>query len=295
MTRRSSLLDRRNRLRYAAVLLVVAAISASAETGRDAWLRYGRLDHPPMLPAVLVNEAGTSPLVESAQAELLKGVKGMTGHTLRLESAIPKEPALVLKVDASLGPDSYSLQGTAITAGDDRGLLYGTFAFLRKIGMGEATATFHEKQAPAAPVRWINQWDNLDGSIERGYGGRSIFWENGRVRNDMTRVSEYGRLLASLGIDGTTIDNVNADKRLLSDDYIPQVAKIAAAFRPWGVRIALSVDFGSPQSLGGLDTFDPLDPKVAAWWKERVDQFYDAIPDLAGIVLKADSEGRVGP
>ena len=122
-----------------------------------------------------------------------------------------------------------------------------------------------------------------------------MYWENGRVRADLTRAGEYARLLASLGIGGATIDNVNADKRLLSDDYIPQVARIAEAFRPWGVRVALSVDFGSPQSLGGIDTFDPLDSKVANWWKQRVDAYYAAIPDLAGIVLKADSEGRVGP
>ena len=88
-----------------------------------------------------------------------------------------------------------------------------------------------------------------------------------RVRDDLTRVSDYGSFLASIGINGATIDNVNADKRLLSSEYIPQVARIAEAFRPWGVQVALSVDFGSPKSLGGLDTFDPLDRRVADWWK----------------------------
>jgi alpha-glucuronidase len=182
-----------------------------------------------------------------------------------------------------------------VTGGSDRGALYGAFALLRKIASGQSVATIDEKETPYAPVRWVNQWDNLDGSIERGYGGRSIFWEGGHARQDLSRVSDYGRLLASLGINATTIDNVNADKRLLSDEYIPQVARIAEALRPWGVRIALSVDFGSPQSLGGLNTFDPLDPKVAEWWKQRADAIYSAIPDLAGFVLKADSEGRVGP
>ncbi len=148
---------------------------------------------------------------------------------------------------------------------------------------------------PAVPLRWVNQWDNLDGSIERGYGGRSIFWENMHARDDLSRVSEYGRLLASLGINGCSINNVNANPRVLAPELIPQIARIAEAFRPWGVKVVLSIDFGSPQSVGGLDTFDPLDPKVIAWWNAKVDELYRAVPDLGGFVLKADSEGRVGP
>ena len=297
------------------VVLIFAAGNLHAETGYDMWLRYARLDVPPQIPAVLVT-AGDSKLIDSARTEMIRGVRGMTGKTLRIEKALPKEGAIVLGTldnirqalpqltsSAHLDPDAYWLRTviiggvkyTVITGEDDRGVLYGAFAFLRKIGAGEPIASLDEKQTPRAPIRWINQWDNLDGSIERGYGGRSIFWENGHVRDDMKRVSDYGRMLASTGIDATTVDNVNADKRLLSDDFIPQLARIAEAFRPWGVRVAVSVDFGSPQSLGGLATFDPLDPGVAAWWKTRADALYAAIPDLAGFVLKADSEGRVGP
>ena len=124
-------------------------------------------------------------------------------------------------------------------------------------------AKLDEKQSPYAPVRWVNEWNNLDGTIERGYGGRSIFWDNLQAREDLTRVGEYGRLLASLGINACSINNVNANPRVLAADFIPQVVRIAEAFRPWGVRVALSVDFGSPKTIGGLDTFDPLDPKVA--------------------------------
>jgi alpha-glucuronidase len=141
----------------------------------------------------------------------------------------------------------------------------------------------------------VNQWDNLDGSIERGYGGRSIFWENGHVRDDLARVSDYGRMLASLGINACSINNVNANPKILAAEFIPQVARIAEAFRPWGVRVAIAVDFGSPKSVGGLDTFDPIDARVAQWWKTAADELYRAVPDLAGFVLKADSEGRVGP
>ncbi|HEX5431195.1 MAG TPA: glucosiduronase, partial [Bryobacteraceae bacterium] len=137
--------------------------------------------------------------------------------------------------------------------------------------------------------------DNLDGSIERGYGGRSIFWENQHARSDLARVSDYGRMLASLGINGCAINNVNANPRVLASDFIPEVARIADAFRPWGVQVVLSVDFGSPKTIGGLDSFDPLDPRVAAWWKSKTDEIYRAIPDFGGFVIKADSEGRVGP
>ena len=177
-----------------------------------------------------------------------------------------------------------------VISGNGRGVLYGVFALLRRIALGQPVAALDEHDAPYAPVRWVNHWDNLDGSIERGYGGRSIFWDNGKAREDLSRVSDYGRMLASIGINGCSIDNVNADRRILTPEFFPQIARIAAAFRPWGVKVAISVDFGSPQSIGGLDTFDPLDPKVAAWWKGRIDELYAAVPDLAGVVMKADSK-----
>jgi alpha-glucuronidase len=305
-------------MRFLLIAAFLPITSVSAETGAQMWLRYAPLEGRALrqahaaIPAVLV-AGGGSPLRESARDELVSGVRGMTGRILRLESGSPKEPAIVLGTPTDLAwlglqtglvkPEGYWLK-TAVHGGvrylvvmgaDDRGVLYGTFALLRKMATGQPLDLLDDRQSPYAPIRWVNQWDNLDGSIERGYGGRSIFWDAGQAREDLTRVSEYGRFLASVGINGATIDNVNADKRLLSDDFIPQVARIAAAFRPWGIRVAVSVDFGSPQSLGGLDSFDPLDPRVADWWKQRADALYRAVPDLAGFVLKADSEGRVGP
>ncbi len=190
-------------------------------------------------------------------------------------------------------------QGSAhytVVAGEtDRGVLYGVFALLRKIALGRPIDSLDETEVPYAPIRWVNHWDNLDGSIERGYGGRSIFWDNRHARADLSRVSDYGRLLASIGINACSINNVNADPAILSAEMLPEIARIAAAFRPWGVRVAISVDFASPKTLGGLDTFDPLDARVARWWSAKVDELYRAIPDLAGIIIKADSEGRVGP
>ena len=141
----------------------------------------------------------------------------------------------------------------------------------------------------------MNQWDNLDGRIERGYGGPSIFFSDGKVRADLTRAGQYARLLASIGINGCAINNVNADPRVLDRTFIEQTSRIADVFRPWGVQLALSVDLSSPKALGDLDTFDPLDPRVAEWWRKKVDEIYRRIPDFGGFVVKADSEGRLGP
>lgn len=301
--------------------LLALTLSLSAESGYDAWLRYRTLDDATLRRyattlSSMVKVFGDSAVVASAQQELIRGVRGLTGRTLRIEGTVPSEGAIVLGVLAdiekafpqlrpktALKADGYwlktaRLNGTRFTivAGEnDRGVLYGTFGLLRKMQSREPVDALDEQQSPYAPVRWINQWDNLDGTIERGYGGRSIFWDNQRVREDLSRVNDYGRLLASLGINGCSINNVNADRRLLTADFIGQAARIAGVFRPWGVRVVLSLDLGSPKSIGGLDTFDPLDPAVAAWWKAKVDEIYRAIPDLGGVVMKADSEGRVGP
>jgi len=300
---------------------LLAAGSLQAETGSSAWLRYAALDdvtvrqYRQSVPAEIA-AVGDSILIQSASQELISGIRGMLGRTLRVEARLSGAAAIVLgtlatmrkslpqfQLMGTLGEDGYWLKTifvdgmryTIVTAENDRGVLYGAFSLLRKIALGESVENLDEKQSPYAPVRWVNQWDNLDGSIERGYGGRSIFWENRLARADLTRVSAYGRMLASLGINGCAINNVNSDPRILAPEFIPEAVRIADAFRPWGVRVALAVDFGSPRNLGGLDTFDPLDPRVVAWWESKVDELYRAIPDLGGLVIKADSEGRVGP
>jgi len=287
------------------------AFSLHAESGYDAWLRYQAL------PA-RVNEAdiqalgdsvrlvsgpkmsGSSEVLLAARDELSRGIRGMLGRVPRLEVA---EGALSARFAADLPADSFriktvqqgSIRYTVIAGGTERGVVYGVFALLRKIAFEQPIDSLDETEVPYAPIRWVNHWDNLDGSIERGYGGRSIFWENRHARSDLSRVSDYGRLLSSIGINACSINNVNADPGILAAEMLPEIARIAAAFRPWGVRAAISVDFASPKILGGLDTFDPLDPRVAAWWSAKVDELYRAIPDLAGIIIKADSEGRVGP
>ena len=300
---------------------IAAPPAASFPPGDPAWLRYDPIIDPEArarydaLPATVV-ALGASPLVGSAQGELVRGVRGLLGRTLREERVLPREPAIVLgRFDAlraalpdlgatpELAPDGFWLKTLRVdgqtrllvAAPDDRGVLYGTFALLRKIALREPVEALDEAASPRAPLRWVDEWDNLDGTIERGYAGRSIFFEQGRVVEDLARAREYARLLASVGVNGCAINNVNADARLLTPEFLPQVARVAEAFRPWGVGLALSIDFSSPKVIGGLDTFDPLDPRVAEWWRTTVDELYRAVPDLAGFVLKADSEGRLGP
>lgn len=303
-----------------ALALLALAVGANAETGAEAWLRYAPLDaqsarNYSALPAAVV-VLGNSPPLSSAQSELIRGVRGMLGRTLREERRLPAENSIILGTFAALNDlspelaqpldlreDGFLLSAEKIRGLDclviastnDRGVLYGVFALLSKIARNESISALHETQQPSAPIRWADQWDNLDGRIERGYAGPSIFFENGAVRSDLTRAAEYARLLASVGLNGCSINNVNANPRVLEDSFLPQLARVADAFRPWGVRLSIAVDVSSPKVVGGLDTFDPLDPRVAEWWQKKFADVYSLIPDFAGVVVKADSEGRLGP
>ncbi len=298
-----------------------ATFSLRGETGYAAWLRYAPIEDPNVrgiyhrLPAAIV-VLDSSPVEQSARQEIVQGIQGMLGRTLRVEAQLPQEPCILLGtlnsvkraapnmlLPGNLLEDEYLLKTTAaqghavllIAAANERGVLYGAFALLRKLAVGTDLDHIDEQSAPYAPIRWTNEWDNLDGSIERGYAGRSIFFEEGHVVQDLTRAGDYARLLASIGVNGCTVNNVNANAVVLSSEFLPQLARIADAFRPWGVGLSISVDFASPKTIGHLNTFDPLDATVAAWWRDKADEIYKLIPDLGGIVLKADSEGRVGP
>ena len=309
-------------MRYFILAMFVLAVPGrlAAETGSAAWLRYAPVEAAvrgrySALPAHVVT-VGDSIVLKTARAELVRGVQGMLGRTLRAEAELPQQSAFVLGTFANLAPilpgvgfpahlreDGFVLKAwrlhgfpsLLIAAPSERGVLYGVFALLSKIARQQNIAALDEVQEPAAPLRWVNQWDNLNGSIERGYAGRSIIFENGRVREDLERAGDYARLLASVGINGCAINNVNADPRILADDFLPQLVRVADAFRPWGVVLAISVDLSSPKVIGGLETFDPLDARVGEWWRRKAEEIYRQIPDFGGFVVKADSEGRLGP
>jgi alpha-glucuronidase len=238
----------------------------------------------------LLSLSGGAPLEQGPNIILLGTVQEMRA----------REPKTTVP---SLGPDEFLISARHgdlareidIVGGNDRATLYGAFALLRKLAQGTDISKADIRERPAMPIRWVDEWDNADGSIERGYAGRSIFFDNGHVRDDLGPVAEYARLLASIGINGCNVNNVNNAAVFLTPAMLEGIARIAEVMRPYGVHVSLSVDIASPQKVGGLSTYDPLDPAVKNWWATKVNEIYSLIPDFAGFTVKADSEGQPGP
>jgi alpha-glucuronidase len=304
------------------LLATICPTLCAQSSNQAAWLRYAPLAAKDaaqysLLPRRVVH-LGDSPILDSAQRELILGLHSMLNVEFTSASdPFSHNPSIILGTIESvreifpdkhppenLPEDAYWISeipgphfSSILIAGkNDRGVLYGVFAVLSRIARAQSLNSFKgESASPANSIRMIDQWDNLDGTIERGYAGPSIFFENGHVRADLSRAAEYSRLLASVGINTCAINNVNANPFLLDESFLPQLRRIAEAFRPWGVHLALSVDVSSPRTIGGLESFDPLDPKIADWWQHKVNALYERIPDFAGFVVKADSEGRAGP
>ena len=206
------------------------------------------------------------------------------GSRLWLRSEMPQD--ITLKIDPTMpDDDGYRISGRTITARTEMGLLYGRYAYLR----GE-----QGESHPYYKLRILNHWDNLDGSIERGYAGKSIFWNN-RLEIDHKLIEQYAEANASIGINGTVLNNVNASPKMLTRTYINKVKEIADILRPWGIKVYLSVNFGTPKALGETKTADPLNPQVKKWWQKKAKEIYAAIPDFGGFLVKANSEGQPGP
>ena len=211
------------------------------------------------------------------------------GSRLWLRGEMPKD--ITLKIDSTMpDDDGYRISGRTVTARTEMGLLYGRYALMR----GE-----QGESHPYYKLRILNHWDNLDGSIERGYAGKSIFW--GAEANSSlftlhsSLIKQYAEANASIGINGTVLNNVNASPKMLTRIYINKVKEIADILRPWGIKVYLSVNFGSPKALGDLKTADPLNPQVKRWWQNKVREIYKEIPDFGGFLVKANSEGQPGP
>jgi alpha-glucuronidase len=290
--------------------VLAAGVAAGAQTADQAWLKYRTLKQPFSLPS-RIEVLGDSLLERGAHAELVRGLKGFFGNI----EPLPGRGSIVIGTEQefnrrgrssrtlSLAPEEYALRWAGsspernleVVGGSDRGVLYGTFALLRILARGEEVTLAGLRERPAMHIRWVDEWDNPDGSIERGYAGRSIFFEGGHVREDLAPVAEYARLLASVGINGINVNNVNAAPQLLTHENLEGLARAAGGMRPWGVRLAMSVDIASPQKIGGLATYDPLDSTVKKWWSDKVTEIYELIPDFAGFTVKADSEGQPGP
>ncbi|KAK4143485.1 glycoside hydrolase [Dichotomopilus funicola] len=311
------------------LLLAVVVGFAAAEDGLAGWLRYapikGAKPHSYKLPSAIVTLNATEGLpVFTAGQELSQGIEGIFGKKLDVEAAKDvgshekkhTTTATVGTVTAytesdpdaaadlpELLDDGFYLRvsdGNVLILGqNERGTLYGAFHYLSLLARGN-TSDVTVTSNPDAPIRWVNQWDNMQdggthGSVERGYGGDSIFFWDGKVRDDLTRAGQYARLLASIGINAAVVNNVNADAKTLTPENMDGLGRIADAFRPYGVQLGLSLNFASPNTLGGLNTFDPLDEKVIQWWKDITDDLYERVPDMAGYLVKANSEGQPGP
>ena len=281
-------------------------LAAVAQADDQAWLGYRRLPVSAPVP-VRVQALGNDALEQSAADELKRGLKALygTGSTRGANGTLVLGTAQEVraahpdaKLPADLAAEGYWIgridaQTVAVAGGDGRGVLYGAFTLLRALAEGKPATSIMSQ--PTLAIRWVDEWDNADGSIERGYAGRSLFFEGGTVRADLTPVAAYARLLASVGVNGCDVNNVNNAAAFLEPAMLDGLVRIADAMRPWGVRLAISVDVASPQKIGGLATYDPLDPAVQAWWGAKVDSIYARIPDFAGFTVKADSEGQPGP
>ena len=303
-------------------VLLFGAATIRAEDGYRLWLRYDPLSqrmigaYKPHVTSVVVT--GNSATLDAVRTELLNGCSGLLGSSVPLVTDVNRDGAVVLGTPASspliaslrwegelarLGSEGFRIRSvklgahsvTVIASSGETGLLYGAFHFLRLIQTLQPINKLDVSQKPRLQLRILDHWDNLDGSIERGYAGRSLWDWNALPGATDPRLRDYARANASVGINGSLLNNVNADAQILTADYLRKVAAIADTFRPFGVRVYLSARFSAPMELGGLKTADPLDPEVAAWWKKKADEIYQAIPDFGGFVVKANSEGQPGP
>jgi alpha-glucuronidase len=295
-------------------LLLLAASPAAAEDGYDLWLRYRPLPPPlqrqysPRLAHLSV--PGSSPTLEAARQELARGLDGLLGERPHnggiLIAGTPRSSDAIARLRlplAALGDEGFLIRsvrlggrpGTVIAANSDTGVLYGAFAFLRRLQTGQPIEALDLREAPKLRLRILNHWDNLDGGVERGYSGVSLWdWHKLPGWSD-PRYADYARANASIGINGTVLTNVNANAEVLTPPYLKKVAALAEVFRPYGIRVYLTARFSAPIELGKLPTADPLDPKVRAWWKAKADEIYRHVPDFGGFLVKANSEGQPGP
>lgn len=201
---------------------------------------------------------------------------------------------VVLKRQKGMAKEGYAIKNqggkTIITAASDAGLLYGAYHLLRLQATGQPTTSLDINEKPFYGLRILNHWDNPNGTVERGFAGRSIF-----LNPDPERMKTYARANASVGINGTVLNNVNASPQALSVESLQKAKTIADQLRPFGIRVYLSINFASPIKLGGLKTADPLNTEVIGWWKDKVNEIYKMIPDFGGFLVKANSEGEPGP
>jgi alpha-glucuronidase len=265
-----------------ALMFSLGSLTIHAINGNDLWLTTANIG------SVTVQGSLKTPMLQLAAKELQEGWQGKNGVICRL----------TVKKDKSLRSDGFRLDSTGIQATTETGILYGVYELLRRQQTGASCNGVVSN--PSYEYRVLNHWDNLDGSIERGYAGRSIFWRGGGeqllvTEGDRQLWRKYARANASIGINGAVLNNVNASPQTLNADYLKRTSVIADVLRPYGIKVYLSINFSSPASLGKLKTSDPLNPEVIAWWRGKAKEVYQVIPDFGGFLVKANSEGLPGP
>lgn len=251
-----------------------------ADNGSKLWLRYDKISNA----KISTNNHSATTLI--AVEELRNAWKG-------------RPVSIKIKKNMNLGTEGYNImssdKGITICAAAPIGLLYGTYHLLRLQATNSLTQHIDTTETPFYSLRILNHWDNLDGSIERGYAGKSL-WQWEKLPNDIsTRYKAYARANASIGINAAVLNNVNASPKILESSYLKRIKVIADILRPYGIRVFLSVNFASSKVLGGTETADPLDSRVIGWWKDKAKEIYALIPDFGGFLVKANSEGQPGP
>jgi alpha-glucuronidase len=298
------------------------ATAPKDEDGSELWLRYRQVPVPGCLSEyqtafTQVVSAGSSATLQAAQAELVKGLGGLTGKTLAVNDQPTADGAVVLgtpdssPIVSSLGLSGLSAVGdegylvvaaetggkkvTVVAGNTDVGVLYGSFALLRHLQCNRTIQGLSLSGTPKIQRRLLNHWDNLDGSVERGYAGKSL-WNWGSLPATISqRYKDYARANASLGINGVVLNNVNAEYQILSSSNLDKIAALATAFRPYGIRVYLSAQFGAPAQSGATQDANPSKSDVKQWWVNLGNTIYQKIPDFGGFLVKANSEGQPGP
>lgn len=262
-------------------ILFISAFNLNAQDSHDLWLANKKAS------PVKVKSNDNSPTIAIATQELENNWRGNPGATI----------SLTVKSDNSIKGDGFKLSQTNIQANNPKGILYGVYELLRRQQTGQPIK--EEISNPSYEVRILNHWDNLNGSVERGYAGQSIFWRREDpftvTQKDKTIWMQYARANASIGINGAVINNVNANQLIFTPDYLKRVKAIAEVLRPYGIKVYLSVKYTSPMLLDSLKTSDPLNDTVQRWWKNKAKEIYTMIPDFGGFLVKANSEGQPGP
>lgn len=264
------------------LLIKILCLPAKADDGHQLWL-----SKPSTVPVSVICTK-KSAVLDIAIKELRGGWNGIPNASITLRVTPIK----------SIKSDGFIIGKNAIKSNSELGILYGVYELLRQQLSGRAPG--YVLSNPSYMHRILNHWDNVDGSVERGYAGSSIFWRNEKdsltiTEKDKMLWQEYARANASIGINGSVLNNVNASPLILTVNYLKKVKVIADILRPYGVKTYLSVNFSSPVKIGGLKTADPLDLEVKKWWNDKAKEIYKLIPDFGGFLVKANSEGQPGP